>query len=471
MDILAVPSSGPRVQDRNGPGKSGGAGGFADLLGSVTGRQTAAETPEPAVRDDADLEETAAAGETQKPVEAERRDRADEAGDQRIENPTDGETARQDRQAATGDPAGTDNRPGSEQAAAEQTNKAGQAPAEGGRTASAGTLAGTAVDQDAARTPAAGTPGVTAAQQAASAAAQALAPTGQQTAAGGTVRGVRLPGQDGKMTGEVRLDGAAAQGPRGALSGNTALAASLAGSTESGGAAPSPDAALAAAAGKPAAGNPADGPLARAFAALNQEAATQPQLKEIAAGSGTAQVLQSASGDEILLPGGAEGVARAQAPGAAAAATPANPAPPSQAPMADQVAVQMHRAVQLGKDRLSIQLHPAELGRVDVKLELGQDGSVRAVLQAERKDTLELLQRDVRGLERALQNAGLQTDGNSISFDLRGGQQQRSGQGFAGMAGMADQGGQQGSSGEDAEPQARPSRGDARHDGAVNIRV
>jgi flagellar hook-length control protein FliK len=138
--------------------------------------------------------------------------------------------------------------------------------------------------------------------------------------------------------------------------------------------------------------------------------------------------------------------------------------------MADQVAVQMHRALASGKDRLSIQLHPAELGRIDIKLELAQDGSVRAVLQAERKDTMDLLQRDVRGLERALQNAGLQTDGNSISFDLRGGQQQRSGQGFASPFPSGERGADAGLA-ESGDGPAKPGRGEARHDGAVNIRV
>ncbi len=77
-----------------------------------------------------------------------------------------------------------------------------------------------------------------------------------------------------------------------------------------------------------------------------------------------------------------------------------------------------------GQDRISIKLHPAELGRVDVRLDLGEDGVVRAALVAERPETLELLQRDARGLERALQQAGLQLDSGSLSFNLRGGEQQ-----------------------------------------------
>src|SRR3546814_7827105 len=65
-------------------------------------------------------------------------------------------------------------------------------------------------------------------------------------------------------------------------------------------------------------------------------------------------------------------------------------------------------------------LHPAELGRIEVKLENASDGTLRAVISAERTETLDLLQRDARGLERALQEAGVKTDSGSLSFNLRG---------------------------------------------------
>src|SRR3546814_18557062 len=73
-----------------------------------------------------------------------------------------------------------------------------------------------------------------------------------------------------------------------------------------------------------------------------------------------------------------------------------------------------------GQDQISIKLHPAELGRIEVKLENASDGTLRAVISAERTETLDLLQRDARGLERALQAAGVKTDSGSLSFNLRG---------------------------------------------------
>ncbi len=89
-------------------------------------------------------------------------------------------------------------------------------------------------------------------------------------------------------------------------------------------------------------------------------------------------------------------------------------------PAAQQVAVQITRAVQNGTDRFTVELKPGALGRVTVNLEVGYDNRVIAVLSAERADTLDLLQRDSRALERALQDAGLSTDSGSLSFSLEG---------------------------------------------------
>lgn len=65
-----------------------------------------------------------------------------------------------------------------------------------------------------------------------------------------------------------------------------------------------------------------------------------------------------------------------------------------------------------------IRLDPAELGRVDVRLELGADNSVRALLSAERAETLAELQRSARELEKALAEAGLDLEEGGLSFSL-----------------------------------------------------
>lgn len=88
--------------------------------------------------------------------------------------------------------------------------------------------------------------------------------------------------------------------------------------------------------------------------------------------------------------------------------------------IADQVAVQIQKSLSQGNDKISIQLRPTELGKVEVRLEVGHEGRVTAVITADRADTLDLLQRDARILQSSLQDAGLRADSNSLSFELRG---------------------------------------------------
>jgi hypothetical protein len=104
-----------------------------------------------------------------------------------------------------------------------------------------------------------------------------------------------------------------------------------------------------------------------------------------------------------------------------AAQQPVTNSRPGAAPAAtNQVSVQLSKAIQNGDNKIKIQLRPQELGRVEVKLEIANDGRAKAMIIAERSETLDILQRDVRVLERALQDAGLKTDQNSLSFDLHG---------------------------------------------------
>ena len=95
------------------------------------------------------------------------------------------------------------------------------------------------------------------------------------------------------------------------------------------------------------------------------------------------------------------------------------PTPVSQ-PVVDQLAVHIVKAAAQGMDKISIKLRPAALGHIEIQLELSHDGRITAVVTAEKSETLELLQRDARGLERALQEAGLRTNSDSLNFNLRG---------------------------------------------------
>lgn len=79
-----------------------------------------------------------------------------------------------------------------------------------------------------------------------------------------------------------------------------------------------------------------------------------------------------------------------------------------------------------GAKSFDIRLDPAELGRVDVNLSISDKGEVSARLVVDRVETLHLLQRDARTLERAFEQAGLKPSDSGVDITLR----DNSGQGF-----------------------------------------
>nr|WP_269468076.1 flagellar hook-length control protein FliK [Devosia ureilytica] len=98
-----------------------------------------------------------------------------------------------------------------------------------------------------------------------------------------------------------------------------------------------------------------------------------------------------------------------------------------------QLAFELARQVQDGNTRFQIRLDPPELGRIDVRLDIDQSGQVSARLMVEKSETLDLMQRDQRGLERALQQAGLDSAKTNLEFSLKqnpfAGQQGQMGEG------------------------------------------
>jgi len=84
-----------------------------------------------------------------------------------------------------------------------------------------------------------------------------------------------------------------------------------------------------------------------------------------------------------------------------------------------QVAFEVVRQVQAGNSRFQIRLDPPELGRIDVRLDVDRGGNVNARMVVERSETLDLMQRDQRTLERALAQAGLDTSKTNLEFSLR----------------------------------------------------
>lgn len=98
---------------------------------------------------------------------------------------------------------------------------------------------------------------------------------------------------------------------------------------------------------------------------------------------------------------------------------------PTQArPLSEQVVFNIKTALGDGSSRIRIQLEPADLGKLDIKLHVGADGKTGVIITADNRGTLDLLQRDAAGLARALADAGLAADSGSLSFNFSGNQQQ-----------------------------------------------
>ncbi len=128
------------------------------------------------------------------------------------------------------------------------------------------------------------------------------------------------------------------------------------------------------------------------------------------------------------------------------------------------------RALQ-GLREFQIRLDPAELGRVEVRLEIGEDKSVSAKVVVERVDTMQLLQRDARTLERAFEQAGLKPSDGGIDISLRDpGQQGRDGDGRARGA-WDDVRPDRGAGEPDALPQLQPIIRRVIHRGAVDLSI
>ncbi len=81
--------------------------------------------------------------------------------------------------------------------------------------------------------------------------------------------------------------------------------------------------------------------------------------------------------------------------------------------------LQLQRNINAKVTSMKIQLVPHDLGKLDIELNFAADGSMKAHLIAEKPETLAMLKRDAHFLEKTLQDAGLSTDKDSLSFDLK----------------------------------------------------
>lgn len=216
---------------------------------------------------------------------------------------------------------------------------------------------------------------------------------------------------------------------------------------------------------------------------LNEVAAVHDRAAPAPAGGASdgAPVREAAS--SAALPDGPDGLpsplfsqalpnvaprAAAQPYGAAAHPTPHQPvvaAQPGQ--IGRDMGVEIARTVAAGREEVRIRLDPAEMGRIDVRLNFDHDGSLRAVVAADSPAALEMLRREAGDLTRALADAGVRADPQSFRFDSRnpdaGASWQRGQQGSDGRGGQGGpaQGG--GDAGDD-QPAYRPLRTSGRVD-------
>ena len=154
--------------------------------------------------------------------------------------------------------------------------------------------------------------------------------------------------------------------------------------------------------------------------AASAQAGARPDAKpEFIAASASGPASRPMSGDASLQPAAmGEAVAVSlEARRAAEAPALAVHRPPT---IAATVAQHVIRRFDGKSTSIDVRLDPAELGRVSVKLDVGADNRVTAIVAADNPATLSDLMRSARELERALESAGLELAHGGLSFDLSG---------------------------------------------------
>ena len=84
----------------------------------------------------------------------------------------------------------------------------------------------------------------------------------------------------------------------------------------------------------------------------------------------------------------------------------------------DQIKIQLHKLSDEKDKKITVQLHPEDLGKVDIKIETNVNGRNLLTFTAEKPDTMHMLQRDSSILEKILDDAGIKPDSTTMSFNL-----------------------------------------------------
>jgi flagellar hook-length control protein FliK len=119
----------------------------------------------------------------------------------------------------------------------------------------------------------------------------------------------------------------------------------------------------------------------------------------------------------------ATGAIQPQLPAPAATAAPVGPLSVTAATNAavplSGLAVEIAASVKSGKSSFEIRLDPADLGRIDVRIDVDRNGQVTSHLTVEKPETLSMLRQDAPQLQRQLDDAGFKTGSDGLQFSLR----------------------------------------------------
>lgn len=181
-----------------------------------------------------------------------------------------------------------------------------------------------------------------------------------------------------------------------------------------------------------AAGGPVSGGANPPPLAASQTPAPAPDLSGLSSTSLDGPVGSSSTG--AALSGQGSGT------GGATPSTPAHPALAQAPGAAVQVYVRFVERFDGRAQQFNIRLDPAELGRVDVRIEIGADQKVHAVLAAHDSAALSDLIRGSKALEQALASSGVDLADGGLRFELSEDREDRSGSGGAQTGGSNDRG-------------------------------
>jgi flagellar hook-length control protein FliK len=159
--------------------------------------------------------------------------------------------------------------------------------------------------------------------------------------------------------------------------------------------------------------------------AAKADGSANPSLTPVVAGTVHERSANAETGNTPTDPSGAGvqalGTAGPQSPAATTNAAPAlsvTAATNAPVPLSG-LALEIAASVKNGKSSFEIRLDPAELGRIDVRIDVDRSGQVTSHLTVEKPETLSMLQQDAPQLQRALDDAGLKTGSGGLQFSLR----------------------------------------------------